>query len=58
MGKISKILSYKDKEINCLKNHSHILRKKLKLNDISIMKVDKETTMDASETRKFWKLRL
>jgi hypothetical protein len=39
-----------------LKNHSQILLmeiKKLKHKDISILKVDKETSMDVSKSRKF-----
>jgi hypothetical protein len=57
--KIDKILLDKDKEIKCLKNHSQILLmevKKLKCKDISILKVDKETSMDASESRNFSKV--
>jgi hypothetical protein len=46
----------KDQEINHLKNHSQMILmevKKLKHKDISILKVDKETSMHASESNKF-----
>jgi hypothetical protein len=54
--KINKILSDKDKKINCLKKHSQILLtevKKLRHKDISILKVDKGTSIYASESRNF-----
>jgi hypothetical protein len=50
---MDKILSDKEKEINCLKNHSQILLtevKKLNCNNISILKVDKETSMYVRES--------
>ena len=49
-----KLFSDKEKEINHLKNHNQILLKEvkqLKRKVKSILKVDKETSMDAIESR-------
>jgi len=49
---MDKILPDKDKEINRFKNHNQTLLmevKKIKHEDISILKVDKEAFIDASK---------